>query len=79
VPFNHFYGVSPKRYRDLFERGRRKDKAGKFRATVVAPAEPNIEIRFPVYLYLEKDLVFETVLAPSLAKAGTNLGILADI
>jgi hypothetical protein len=28
VHFEHFYGVSPRRYREIFERGKRKDDDG---------------------------------------------------
>jgi deoxycytidylate deaminase len=30
VEFEHFYGVSPRRYREMFERGKRKNDEGKF-------------------------------------------------
>ena len=30
VEFEHFYGVSPRRYREIFERGKRKDESGAF-------------------------------------------------
>jgi tRNA(Arg) A34 adenosine deaminase TadA len=31
VHFEHFYGVSPRRYREIFERGKRKDDQGALR------------------------------------------------
>ena len=60
VEFEHFFGVSPRRYREFFERGKRKDKEGKFvpygdpdRGTGQAPI---FDVKFPFYAQLEAHL-----------------------
>ncbi len=50
--FVHFYGVPPRRYRELFERGSRKSSDGKLLAWKDGNA-PLIDIRFPAYIQLE--------------------------
>ncbi len=50
VSFQTFTGVSPIRYRDLFERrGKRKDSAGTALEWLSGQPRPNIEIYYPVY------------------------------
>jgi deoxycytidylate deaminase len=54
VHFEHFYGVSPRRYREIFERGKRKDDDGvliKYRNNEACPI---IDIKFPFYAQLER-------------------------
>ena len=51
--FIHFAGVSPRRYRDLFERGKRKDKKGKFREWVRVPPRPIFDLKLPLWCTLE--------------------------
>jgi hypothetical protein len=49
VHFEHFYGVSPRRYREIFERSKRKDDDGaliKYRNNVACPI---MDIKFPFY------------------------------
>jgi hypothetical protein len=60
VEFEHFYGVSPRRYREIFERGKRKGDDGKFvsygdpdKATGAAPI---LDVKFPFYAQLEDHL-----------------------
>jgi hypothetical protein len=47
-------GISPLRYRDFFEKGRRKDKAtGKIIRWALGVGVPIVEIYHPVYIDLE--------------------------
>ncbi len=66
VEFEHFYGVTPRRYRDIFERKKRKDQAGHFLPYLESPPSPNIDVKFPFYAELEAHLtsdVFEDLAA----------------
>ncbi|MFG1224442.1 anti-phage dCTP deaminase [Xanthobacter wiegelii] len=56
VLFEHFYGVSPRRYRDLFERGKRKS-GGDFMEWRGGVPRPNLNIRTPYYVEAEKNIV----------------------
>lgn len=54
VEFEHFYGVSPRRYREIFERFKRKsDEDGKFIEYKNGEAAPIIEIQYPSYADME--------------------------
>ena len=54
VKFEHFYGVPPRRYREIFERfKKRKDENGDLVEYVSGSAQPNIDIKFPFYSQLE--------------------------
>jgi deoxycytidylate deaminase len=54
VNFIPFMGISPLRYRDFFEKGRRKDKAtGKIVRWAGGIGVPIVEIYHPVYINLE--------------------------
>ena len=55
--FIHIAGVSPRRYRDLFERGKRKDKKGKFREWLTVPPRPIFNIKLPIWCTLEDFVV----------------------
>jgi hypothetical protein len=58
VVFEHFHGVTPRRYRELFEREKRKDGRGEFvRFGGIGEAEqpiPVIDIKAPFYCQLEE-------------------------
>jgi deoxycytidylate deaminase len=54
VHFEHFYGVSPRRYREIFERVKRKDENGALIEYRNSEPCPIMEIRFPFYAQLEK-------------------------
>jgi deoxycytidylate deaminase len=65
VDFFHFYGISHRRYRELFERNKRKDDRGNFLEwhdpyvaeddpDQVKHPRPTIALQFPFYLELEK-------------------------
>lgn len=54
VSFEHFNGISPRRYRELFERSARKNKdAGDFVDWIDGKKRPIIDLKFPFYLMLE--------------------------
>ncbi len=54
VEFEHFFGVSPRRYREIFERFKRKsDEDGKLIEYKGGDAAPIIEIEYPSYAELE--------------------------
>ncbi len=58
VKFDHFYGVTPRRYRELFERNSRK-KNGKFVEYISDNKRPNVNLIAPFYVELEKQVVRE--------------------
>jgi hypothetical protein len=63
VDFQHFYGVSPRRYREIFERGKRKnDEDGSFQMYKGGDAQPIIDIKYPFYADLESYLIDETMM-----------------
>ncbi|SFH76002.1 Deoxycytidylate deaminase [Bradyrhizobium sp. cf659] len=54
VEFEHFYGVSPRRYREIFERFKRKsDDDGRLLEYKGGDPAPIIEIEYPSYAELE--------------------------
>jgi tRNA(Arg) A34 adenosine deaminase TadA len=54
VEFEHFYGVSPRRYREIFEKFKKKsDEDGLFIEYQGGQAVPIIEIEYPFYAELE--------------------------
>lgn len=58
VSFEHFYGVSPRRYRELFERSSRKDKStGHFMQWKESEPMPIIDIKVPLYAQLESLII----------------------
>jgi deoxycytidylate deaminase len=54
VRFEHFFGVTPRRYRELFERQKRKTNDGRFKPYVEDPPIPYVEAQSPFYVELEK-------------------------
>jgi deoxycytidylate deaminase len=70
--FSHFYGVSPKRYRDLFERKRRKDHNGYFMEYTGPEDQPNIRLKISLHLTMEL-VILENALGPALQKIGLSL------
>jgi deoxycytidylate deaminase len=57
VRFEHFYGVTPRRYRDLFEKTKRKDSVGGFQQYRDGIKRPFIDIKAPFYFELERFVV----------------------
>jgi deoxycytidylate deaminase len=60
VRFEPFIGISPFRFRDLFERKKRKDSAGKFAEW--ADGEPRPIVRYTVATYLTNEEAFVKML-----------------
>lgn len=56
VQFVHFYGITPRRYREFFQRGKRKDKDGNFLEYKDGKRRPFVEIVYPSHANAE-DLV----------------------
>jgi tRNA(Arg) A34 adenosine deaminase TadA len=61
VMFEHFFGITPRRYRELFERGKRKDDNGEFLPYVKNQPRPLIDIKAPFYTQLENVVLSDTV------------------
>jgi deoxycytidylate deaminase len=57
VHFEHFFGVTPRRYRELYERGKRKSTQGVFQDYRDGVKRPFIDIKFPFYFELERFVV----------------------
>jgi deoxycytidylate deaminase len=56
VKFEHFHGVTPRRYRELFERNSRKSN-GIYQKYINGKKKPNITIIAPTYIEYEKSIV----------------------
>jgi deoxycytidylate deaminase len=79
VDFIHFHGISHRRYRELFERTKRKDGDGNFiewhdpyiGENQVKYPRPLIDLQFPFYLELEKRTVeaYTNLVTPPTAPA----------
>ncbi len=61
VEFEHFYGVSPRRYRELFERSSRKDPSGAFQEWKNNVKQPIVDLKFPFYMTLEAHVLESTM------------------
>ncbi|WP_238258263.1 deaminase [Methylobacterium gnaphalii] len=59
VEFKPFIGISPFRYRDLFEKGKRKDEMGEARKWVSEPRRPMIDIVSAIHLSAEDNVIAE--------------------
>ena len=57
VKFEHFFGVTPRRYRDLFERSKRKSNSGEFQQYKDGIKRPLIDIKAPFYFELESYVI----------------------
>lgn len=73
--FRHFYGVSPRRYRDLFEAKKRKDSSGNFEKWRGGKRRVIVDIKLPVYLNLE-EYIIQAIVSPSLQKANLTIDII---
>ena len=60
VIFEHFFGVAPRRYRELFERGSRKEN-GQFEQWVQGAPVPNLNIIVPLYASFEAMIAKEVI------------------
>lgn len=52
--FIHFHGISPRRYRDFFEKSKRKDERGKAEEWPRGRKQPILDLKLPIYISLEK-------------------------
>ncbi len=52
VKFEHFFGVAPRRYREFFERGGRKEN-GQFKKWMNSSPMPNLNVTSPIYVEFE--------------------------
>jgi hypothetical protein len=57
VEFDHFFGVTPRRYREVFERSERKSDDGLFITYIDDKKIPNVDIKFPFYQSLEEKVI----------------------
>ena len=57
VVFQPFIGISPFRYRELFEKGRRKGEEGEAKKWMSDPRRPMIDIVVPAYIEAEKFVI----------------------
>jgi deoxycytidylate deaminase len=63
VEFEHFYGITPRRYREFFERAKRKDANGNFQEYVRGIKRPFLDVPLstkrpkPHYFDLEQDVI----------------------
>lgn len=74
VRFEHFAGVTPRRYREFFERGRRKDRSGILQPYVKGRKRPILKIVQPYYVQSEKLFITDGYAALStLAAAASKL------
>lgn len=70
VLFQHFIGISPRRYRDIFEKGRRRDRQGNLQEWYEGEPLPRVEDKSPYYVFNESSAVYS-----SLEKVAAELGI----
>jgi hypothetical protein len=59
VNFEHFDGVSPRRYRERFERNSRK-ASGAFLEWIEGIKQPIVDLKFPFYMTLEAAILQST-------------------
>jgi deoxycytidylate deaminase len=62
VNFEHFYGITPRRYRELFQRGSRKHN-GIFQDYILGNKRPNIYLIEPFYINTEKQVINSGLIA----------------
>jgi deoxycytidylate deaminase len=61
--FEHFHGITPRRYADLFARGRRKNADGSFQRFRGDEPKPIIDMKIPVHAATE-DLILARLAGP---------------
>ncbi len=73
VCFIPFIGISPSRYRDIFQKGRRKDATGTAKEWMMGSPQPMVEVVFPSYIknedYVQTTLVVDFASVDSAEKA----------
>ncbi|WP_292458777.1 anti-phage dCTP deaminase [Mesorhizobium sp.] len=70
VIFEHFVGISPRRYRDIFEKTSRRGGGGQLSEWYEDSAKPRLEDKGPSYIWNEESGIFST-----LEKVVQELGI----
>lgn len=60
VEFTHFFGITPRRYREFFERSKRKNKEGRLQDYIDDKKIPYVDLKSPFYAQLE-DTVMESL------------------
>lgn len=73
VAFEHFVGISPRRYRDIFEKGTRRSGSGDIAEWYEGEPKPRLEDRGPAYIWNEQSGVIFC-----LEKVARELGIKLD-
>lgn len=73
VAFEHFVGISPRRYRDIFEKGSRRSGSGDIAEWYEGDPKPRLEDRGPAYIWNEQSGVVSC-----LEKVARELGIGLD-
>ena len=66
--FKQFWGVTPRRYRELFERAKRKGADGELVKWRCDPQVPIIDVMSPIYLELELRVLRSNGLSPWLRR-----------
>ncbi len=61
VEFTHFFGISPRRYREFFERAKRKNERRDFVQWRDGVKRPLPDLKFPFYFKLEEAVLEGTV------------------
>jgi deoxycytidylate deaminase len=62
VDFEHFFGVTPRRYREMFERSSRKnERDGSFVDYQQGEPLPIVDVKYPFYVPLEEHLTDQTI------------------
>lgn len=61
VVFRHFVGISPKRYRDIFEKGKRRDRSGEFKEWYEGEPAPRVTDRGAGYVLNESSAIISVL------------------
>jgi len=61
VVFQHFVGISPRRYRDIFEKGKRRDSDGSFREWYEGTPVPRVIDRGAGYVNSESSAIYSVL------------------
>lgn len=59
--FEHFYGISPRRYGELFERGKRKHDDGSFKPWLHGEPRPSLNVTTQYYMMDENKISADVV------------------
>lgn len=71
VEFTHFFGITPRRYREFFQRSKRKNSEGKLQYYIDEKKIPYVDLKSPFYAQLE-DTVMESLKSALLIIAKTG-------